>query len=79
MGEVVYRLPYRGHFTSGRLGYSFLPEDLPAELNHPRELIGAEISVGEVRVRVVGVDHWAILCPRDGERCGHPFALMVES
>lgn len=78
-GSVLRRFPYRGHYSvTGRgVAYSFLPEDLPVDLVHPRELVGSEIGIGEVRVRVVGVEHWAIECPRDGGRCGHSFSLLV--
>lgn len=79
----LYRLPYRGHFTvTGRgTAYSFLPDDLPAELAHPRELVGSEIMVDQVRVRVTAVEHFAIVCPRPEigvDRCEHPFALLVQ-
>ncbi|MBB3752691.1 hypothetical protein FHT44_005203 [Mycolicibacterium sp. BK634] len=81
MTDVLHRLPYRGHFNIiGRgTAYSFLPEDLPAELSHPRELVGKEVGVGEVRVQVAAYEHWAMLCPRDGGRCGHPFALLTRN
>lgn len=76
----LFQFPYRGHFTTGRgrTVYSFQPEDLPAVVQHPRDLLGSEIAVGLVRVRVVGVEHWAIICPRGDERCEHTFGLEVE-
>lgn len=76
----LHQLPYRGHFNvTGRgVCYSFLPEDLPEDVNHPNELIGTDVMVGMVRVRVTAVEHWAIICPRGDERCRHPFSLLVK-
>lgn len=66
----------RYEITGRGQGASFTAGCLPEGVGHPRELLGRTILVDGQRHTVRGVEHWAIVCPREG-RCTHPFGLLL--
>lgn len=57
----------------------FAAGSLPETADHPRDLLGKEVFLDDRSYVVLDVEHWAIECPRDGERCTHQFALHVRA
>jgi hypothetical protein len=76
----IPRLHALGSYASSQgVVYSFPAGALPEGVRHARQLIGQQVLIDGLRFTVRGVEHWAIVCPRDGARCEHPFGLLVES